>query len=164
MEDRRPRLDPRESLLRISKRPKSAFVKKNVGSGHASSDSQVIFVDLDVPSEDETLLSLTLIIVHPHVCGVWRAPSEVRRVFVHDSLQKDTHVRHINSRPCAMQADRMFKWLFCASLLQVSLMGMSMRLTWVSVMATRIRCRTSAIWQANERRRKRDRYAFCLLR
>ena len=129
-EDRRLRLDPHESLLRISKRPKSAFIEKNVGNGRASPDGQVRFVDLDVPGEDETPLSLTLILVHPRVCGAWKTPSKVRRMFVHDSLQKDTHVRYTNSRLCATQADRIFKRLFCAPLLQASLMGMNMRSAW----------------------------------
>ena len=72
----------------VSKRPESAFIE-DVGNNHVSSNGEVRLVDLDVPGEDETPLSLAPVLVHPHVCSVWRAPSEIRRVLVHGSLQKD---------------------------------------------------------------------------
>ena len=58
---------------KVSKRPEGTFVG-DVGNDHASSDGQVRFANLDVPSEDETPPSVTPIPAHLHMCSVWRDP------------------------------------------------------------------------------------------
>ena len=83
-------------IREISEWSESGFVEK-VRYDHVSSNGQMRFVDLNVPGEDETPFSLTPILVHPHVRGVWGAPSEVRRVFVHRCLtKKKTCSNHVN--------------------------------------------------------------------
>ena len=65
----------------ISERLDGGFIE-NVGYDDVSSEGQVKLVDLNIPGKDETPLSLTPILVYPHMHVVWRTPSKLGRVFV----------------------------------------------------------------------------------
>lgn len=71
----------------ILKRSESGFIE-NFGDDHIPSESQVGFVDLDIPGKDETPLPLTPVLVYLHVGSVWGTPSKTCCMFVHRGLQK----------------------------------------------------------------------------
>ena len=76
-----------DRLGEVFERLERGFVE-NVGHDYVSPNGQVRFVDLNVPSEDESPSPSAPVLVHLDVRGVWRATSKIRCMFVHRSLQK----------------------------------------------------------------------------